>query len=1141
MTEKKVSDAASNNAGDAKDIVIYVSDRDVVQEFKRRCKPFLDKVSIGAFGALGKADNSKAFDDIAMIMSSGKAKWTIFDLESCDELVGESEFIEKIKWLIRNDAHPVTKSDTFIIDRVNRYDAKIRSLLAKFMVKVVDDETMIGKPFSSMLSEVEADIENAAEQSEAFSGLADASGTDKQQLPGIRTGTPDSVDKTNVDPFAGLSSAESYFDPFESIDNDDRADQAANNESTAWNSDVQHDPFEDFDLFGDQSTTSDDNHQDQASNNGAETSAENYGNDDEFADAIDEGTHEHERNGFADLNGFDLFGDEDQPVQASAGDVLTGQNIDNDEHIDNAANGGTDGVTGTHSGISDFGSGSSALNDGNNLFDSASDENFDPFAIFPDESSGLGSMITSSGNQSQRSISNSASDQYVFDPDELAGSAVDIDPFADYDDMGKQSEFSDGDTDIQDWYNESDDDQYAGEVYDDPDAGKRVEVLNVDDKSNHDIWNDNGTLKLDWLFDKYGDLLGPDDVGKLVSMREPVWDYTIENDEGVGNTGGIAGLLGGKGKISQVDASMLADSNYIAEKTARDGYYAPPDTNGAKIILSYSSKGGTGKALADDCMMHVMLANGAIADKRVDEITTSDKLFGSDGKPYAVKGIYKQGVQPVYEVRLSDGRSIEASSNHIWRVIDDNGNERDTTTAEILETWNGDNVSKGACYFIPMNSAVEYCHDSLEDLSMPPYDYGADLADNSIPTTAENSRIASSYMHASIAHRRELLSGLLHEQEAGSIPNEISMTCDNAMLVSDIAELLRSLGYYTIVDGRKINAELGKHLVCLEHVSKTGMSKPCTCFEVDSPDHLFLAGDFIVTHNTTVSVMTATQLNWYFNSALMQHMTASINSRVLLMSFNEFDDLPAHEIGYDNLNADEMDNDGKNVLELLRRINQTEGMTTWDDISHCFAVTPKNMVFYLPPLTQKQAIEDDITITAEDYRKILSVLSKFFSFIVIDSPDIFYREKEDLMNFAFSVADVILFVLEASFSGTNNLRLLMDSLHMNDKSDKPDDMALDPRKCILVVNKYVDKGNPYISVPEGQIKFEDITKSLKKYFARFVPIPYSKPRMFGNVLFSTDSKVKYQAAELADDILEVIDENDERIKRKNAHRRPGRR
>lgn len=357
-------------------------------------------------------------------------------------------------------------------------------------------------------------------------------------------------------------------------------------------------------------------------------------------------------------------------------------------------------------------------------------------------------------------------------------------------------------------------------------------------------------------------------------------------------------------------------------------------------------------------------------------------------------------------------------------------------------------------------------------------------------------------------------------------------TDDTSIFFSD--EMREQMhNYVDTAYSTKMNTWMGNddRYVSIADIKKTGRKEEMTCLYVDDEEHLFLVGDFVPTHNSSVAVGIATQLNWYFNKKLLQKMTTSYQSRVLLLSINEFDDIPVHGIGYENFNTAN-DEDGRNVAELLRRIDDTGGNPSWDDIMHCFVSTEQNRVFYLPSLTQREILEDNINITAEDYKKVFEVCSKFFQFIVVDTPDIFYQEKNDLMNFVYSVADIICMVIEPDQRSITNLYHFFNGLEVETGR-----MPLNPAKCMLVVNKYVEKGNPYMVQPINQLDYKDITLSTTKYFSRFACLPFTHPRGTGNIIYGTDPKVKYAFAELADSILDMIAQNDAAEDKKKKRRK----
>jgi hypothetical protein len=54
--------------------------------------------------------------------------------------------------------------------------------------------------------------------------------------------------------------------------------------------------------------------------------------------------------------------------------------------------------------------------------------------------------------------------------------------------------------------------------------------------------------------------------------------------------------------------------------------------------------------------------------KTMGDISKGDYVFGSDGKPYRVEGVYPRGVRSVYRVTFSDGATTECCLEHLWQV-----------------------------------------------------------------------------------------------------------------------------------------------------------------------------------------------------------------------------------------------------------------------------------------------------------------------------------------------------------------------------------------------------------------------------------------------------------------------------------------
>lgn len=54
--------------------------------------------------------------------------------------------------------------------------------------------------------------------------------------------------------------------------------------------------------------------------------------------------------------------------------------------------------------------------------------------------------------------------------------------------------------------------------------------------------------------------------------------------------------------------------------------------------------------------------------KKMGDIRVGDKVFGSDGKPHNVTGVFPQGKKDIYKVTFSDGSSTMCCDEHLWAI-----------------------------------------------------------------------------------------------------------------------------------------------------------------------------------------------------------------------------------------------------------------------------------------------------------------------------------------------------------------------------------------------------------------------------------------------------------------------------------------
>ena len=110
-----------------------------------------------------------------------------------------------------------------------------------------------------------------------------------------------------------------------------------------------------------------------------------------------------------------------------------------------------------------------------------------------------------------------------------------------------------------------------------------------------------------------------------------------------------------------------------------------------------------------------------------EEIQIGDYLFDTKGGITKVIDIPFNNKTDIYRLTLKDGRTIEASSNHLWKVIDYNGLIKVKSTLELKENLTRDKGKyKESIYYIPKNEGVEF---EEQEIPLNPYFLGLLLGD----------------------------------------------------------------------------------------------------------------------------------------------------------------------------------------------------------------------------------------------------------------------------------------------------------------------------------------------------------------------------------------------------------------------------
>lgn len=129
---------------------------------------------------------------------------------------------------------------------------------------------------------------------------------------------------------------------------------------------------------------------------------------------------------------------------------------------------------------------------------------------------------------------------------------------------------------------------------------------------------------------------------------------------------------------------------------------------------------GSGKALPNNTLIPSPAMNG-MGHIEMEDIKVGDIVFGDDGKPTEVIGVYPQGKKKCYKMYFHDGRTAISSEDHLWNVI---GAERKQYTFDTKKIY--ELVSNHKRCIIPVPSApVQY---NQSQTGIRPYTFGAFMA-----------------------------------------------------------------------------------------------------------------------------------------------------------------------------------------------------------------------------------------------------------------------------------------------------------------------------------------------------------------------------------------------------------------------------
>ena len=329
---------------------------------------------------------------------------------------------------------------------------------------------------------------------------------------------------------------------------------------------------------------------------------------------------------------------------------------------------------------------------------------------------------------------------------------------------------------------------------------------------------------------------------------------------------------------------------------------------------------GTGTGKCHSINTPILMFDGSI--KMVQDININDLLMGDDSTQRRVLSLGR-GTDIMYEVLLSDGTSHTFNSEHILCIKSSSGNIYDISIANFIKL-----PEQLKSEFKLYRNSVDFPH---KEVGIDPYNLG--LFIGSDQKTKWN--IHNDYKINSREIRLQTLNGIIDSSKGYFI---------NENLIEDTIYLSRSLGFSIDIDFN-INGCVKISIYPYSDLSFSIIEKSednYYGFELDG-NHRYLLGDFLVTHNTAMSL--------YLMSKIQKKTLIVVHKNFLLDQWIERikQFLPNSTIGI--IRQDECDTSKDITIGMIQTILSRDykledmGFSIYDETHHLAASTFSQVLF----------------------------------------------------------------------------------------------------------------------------------------------------------------------------------------------------
>lgn len=259
---------------------------------------------------------------------------------------------------------------------------------------------------------------------------------------------------------------------------------------------------------------------------------------------------------------------------------------------------------------------------------------------------------------------------------------------------------------------------------------------------------------------------------------------------------------------------------------------------GGSAIRIIQASYGSGKAVP--LGMPVLTIDGW---KPMGEVGVGTQVYTRNGSLTSVSSVSDHESKEVCELQLADGRRLECCDEHLWFVMEQEGDEwvERVMTVRQMEDKGLTREDGSVRYHMPTCSPIRFHSHVIPGATW--------IFEDAI-------------MSQSVIRRRGLLRRAMIGMDASSSGPIRSFTTDDEQKANDVIDVARSLGFVAsrsdTDDGILVSVDMEADSVPIISVAHTGRNVPMRCITVLDKSSSYVIKDYTPTHNTFFLTLTKT-------------------------------------------------------------------------------------------------------------------------------------------------------------------------------------------------------------------------------------------------------------------------------------------